>query len=45
VDTLSSLRHRLDADQQRRLAVVIERERTHVGLARSIGVEGVLDAA
>ena len=46
VDTLSSLRHRLDADQQRRLAVVIERERTHVtGLARSIGVVGVLDAA
>lgn len=46
VDTLASLQPRLDADQQRRLAVVIERERMHVaGLARRIGVEGVFDAA
>ncbi len=46
VDTLASLRHSLDAAQQRRLAMVIERERTHVtGLARSIGVKGVFDAA
>lgn len=41
VDTLASLQPRLDGDQQRRLAVVIERERMHVaGLARRIGVEG-----
>lgn len=46
VDILASLRRGLDAAQQRRLAVVIEQERTHVtGLARSVGVKGVFDVA
>ena len=46
VDTLASLSPRLDVDQQRRLAMVIERERMHVaGLARRISLEGVFDAA